>query len=293
MSRAFVLVSVLSFACTLGDADGLHQPTLAEVSPEGDAALDLVDRTSALAAAADNTPGASPELAAAPDAFFFQIDGEAAASELSAATELRSFPTYVNVVTAGVAVVAADVAAAVVVAPPAAAIAFASDGVLVEVTPWLWTATNTAVAPNGASATVVLAVAFVGTGWLAEMRVTSSDGVYTNALWFNGYLAADGSLGWWDLYDGDAVAGVVEWIVLPDGSAEAGIASLSGDNAGDVLAYLAGADGEAAVVYYDASLPFTSYVRVHADQSGEVALAGWNDDLPGCWDPTYADAPCE
>lgn len=279
-------------ACALPPADQTPGPTLAEVDPSADGAVDVVDRASALVGAVEGTAGTAPDLANAPGAFYFQIDGQDIASQVDAAAGQRMFPTYVNVVTASLAVAAADLATVAVVAPPAAAIAFAGDGLLVEVSPWLWTAANVAVGPNGQSATLVLNVAWVGAGWLAEMRVTSSDGLYNDTLWFNGFLAADGSLGWWDLYANGAVAGVVEWVAAPDGSYEAGIASLTGDNNGDVLAYFGTADAEYAVTYWDASASFTSYVLLHPDQSGEVALLDWNYNNPGCWDTAYADVAC-
>lgn len=291
MTRA--AVSLVLFACTpVPSPQGPHQPTLAEVSPAGDAALDLVDRPSALAGATENTIGAPPDLAGAPGAFFLEIDGAELKSELDAAAARRLFPTYFNVLAGSTAVAVADLATLSVVGPPALAIAFAREGQLVELTPWMWSATNTAVAPDGSTATTILTVAWVDTGWLAEMRLTSSDGFYNNTLWFNGYLAEDGSLGWWDLYANDAVAGVVEWVVLEDGSYEAAIASLSGDTAGDVLAYLAVAGGDSEVSYWDAGLGYLSYVILHPDNAGEVALIDWNGNQPACWDTTWADAAC-
>lgn len=293
MHRTLAILALTACLPVANEPAGPHQPTLAEVSTAADAALDLVDRDAVLATASEGAPGVAPDLANAPSAFFMQIDSEEMQAALESATGRRFIPTYENVFAAAAAVVVADLATVAVVGPPAAAIAFAGDGLLVEVTPSLWSATNIAVGPDGSSATLTLNVAYVGVGWLAEMRVTSSDGLYDNTLWFNGFLSADGALGWWDLYSGDVVAGVIEWIVLPDGSYEAAIGSLSGDTNGDVLAYVGAATGESAVAYDDASAGFLSYVLLRPDNSGETALLDFKGGARSCWDTAWADAACE
>ncbi len=277
-------------------ADAPVEPRLDRVDLSVDGSVEVVDRVAALDGAVERAPGSAPDLAEAPGAFFLQIDGAdvEATLEDSGQSDLRGVsPGYQAVVHALAAVAVADLATVAVVGPPAAAIAFAADGELTEHEPWLWSATNTATGPLGGEATVDLAVAWVGVGWLAEMRLTTSDGAFDDTLWFSGFLAVNGAAGWWDLYQNDDVVGVVEWTVTGPDQFQAGIAAVGpSPEAGDLLLYAGDGTGTRSVSYYDAGLDFLNYVLVFADDSGEVALHGVNGGAPMCWDTTFADAAC-
>ena len=294
-----ILSVLLAAGCDISE-EAVHQPTLSEVSAEGDAAVSLIDRAAVLADAVEDEAGEAPVLSGAAPGFYMEIDSADMADALDEAEVAHegSAPppppgaTYRNVLAAGTALVWADVATLAVVGPPSAAIAVAASGELTEVTPWLWSATNTVTGPQGESATVDLNVAWIGVGWLAEMRLSSSDGRYDDTLWFNGFLAVGGGVGWWDIYHEGEVAAVVEWIADGAGNGQAGIAALGGGVAGDALSYLHTAEGDFSVAYYDASEDFLNYAILYADNSGEVALINREDGAPGCWGADWADTDC-
>ena len=300
MTRAALIPALLLTACQL-DA-GVHQPTLADVSAEADAAVDLIDRSEVLAEAVENEAGEALDLAGTGAGFRLLVQADAiedlAAEGEAAATgdsgEDAPPPgagDYSHVMHAATAVLWAELAAATVVGPPAAAIAIAADGELTQIEPWLWNATNTVTGPEGQTATVDLYVAYIGVGWLAEMRLSTSDGAYDDTLWFNGFVSHYGALGWWDIYSGGAVVGVVEWAT--DGTdAQFGIAALAGEAAGDVLGF-AEVGGERGVAYYDASADFEHYVYVAPDDSGEVLLSTYNGGALACWDTELRNTSCD
>ncbi|MEM6927665.1 MAG: hypothetical protein AAF602_12100 [Myxococcota bacterium] len=267
--------------------DGNPAPSVEPVDPSIDAALDLVDRTAILADAVEGTAGPAPDLAAAPDAFFFDIDGSDVTEVVDDHDGLRAVaPTYDAVITATAAVVLADVAALAVVGPPAVAIAFAANGELTENTPWHWTATNVA-----GDATFTLDVAFVGVGWLAEMRV--GDGSSGDPIWFDGFLGLNAAVGWWNIRDQGDIVGVVEWTADGSGNGQAAIAAVGPNpEAGDILAFGSTASGERSVSLYDAGPDFLNRVVVYPDDSGEVTLLDTNGGLPLCWGPDLADVAC-
>ncbi len=303
-SSSVLIVALGSFTLACEPAgDSVHQPTLAEVSSTADDAVDLLERDSLLADAVEDSAGTAPVLAGAGSGFFFDIDGQAMKAGLEQSGETDDVEaddeapppadSFLNVVAAARGVLWADVATALVLAPPAAAIAFAANGELTEHQPWLWSATNTVTGPEGGSVTADLNVAWVGVGWLAEMRLTSSDGKYDDTLWFNGFLGVESAVGWWDIYADGQVVGVVEWIADGQGNYQAGIAPLAGDAAGDLLLWLGTAEDEHAVSYYDASADYLNYAWVMPDDTGEVALINYNGGEPACWDENWADTDCE
>lgn len=298
--RALLLLApTLALACS-GDLP--HTPTLDEIDPSADGALDVVDRDAALAGASEDEAGPVLDLSDPASGFRMDISGHHVAEELEAAGASDAEgdgdgapaepATYQAITTGLLAVGAADLAAALVVGPPAAAIAIALDGEISQVDERLWSATNSVTSAQGVTVTADFNVAWVGVGWLAEMRISSDDGTYDDTLWFNGFVSLEGALGWWDLYADGQVVGVVEWIADGEGNGQAGIAATAGAAAGDVLYYLA-LDGEDHVGYYDASEDFESYVHVDVDRSGEVVLLDRNDSLPLCWDAEYADVSCD
>ena len=303
MTHRPLLVALLpafafALACGTGEEDETPPPLLEEVSAEGDASLDLVDRSATLAAAADavDAPaGAAIDFAGVPEGFTLGINSSEEVGTLDDSVGGRS-ATYEAVVH-GVALAAlADAATALIVLPPAAAIDIVRRGAIVEVSKNVWVATNT-VSDGTNSVTGVFVVAWVGVGWLAEMRLTSSDGTWTGQPWFNGFLSVGNNVGWWDFYDpAGTLGGVVEWVADGAGNGEFAIAATSGEDAGDVLAYVF-VDDSALVSYHDESRAEDAWVYAAPDKSGEVRTPDWNGGLVACWDAEtaavpYADATC-
>ena len=296
--RNALRISVLGFtgawilAC--GSGDSVNIPTLDIVSDDADREIELVDRSVALDGALNwdvAEVGEGIDFAAAPEGFYLKIDAE----EVDAIGEDGDVPPpgdYDNFAAAWAAVVWADVITFTVVAPPAIAIAVASDGEITQLEPNVWYAENT-VPLNGVNVTTHFAVAWVGVGWLAEMRISSDDGTYDDTLWFNGFLAYGGGLGWWDFYDANGdLGGVVEWIADGQGNAQFGIAALTGDEAGSWLSY-AFLEGTALVEAHSGPDNEDAWVFVDADQSGEVRLPDYNGGEPACWDIDLINTPCE
>lgn len=282
----------LGLALGCSDADPLsYAPTLDGVSADADARLDLVDRDSALAGASDwesAAPGEALDPATGGQAFALEVDG----SEISSLeAEATGSGSYSHVTTGAVAVVAADLVALGVVGPPAVAIGIASEGEISQLADNVWYAENSA-SFGGQQVTAHWTVAWVGVGWLAEMRISDDSGRYDHTLWFNGFLAYGGGLGWWDLYrETGELAGVVEW--LGDGeNLEFGIAVASGDYAGDWMLYTDVEDTHRIDVWSE-SLQDSSWVEVLPDRSGEVRLPEYNGGEPGCWGPDLVDTPCD
>lgn len=292
MRRALTLAPVaLTLACGTG-ASQPGFPVLADLSPAADAELALVDRTAALQDAVDADEaeaGPAIDLAGVPDAFRMEVDS-------SAAEQLPDGRSWGNAHQAVGMVAVANLATAFVVGPPSAAIHIAAGGTVTEVAPNVWTATNS-VSDGTRTVAGTFTVAWVGVGWLAEMRLTSDDGVYADTLWFKGFLSEEGRLGWWDLYDGTGtLVGVVEWIADGQGNGQFGIAALSGDIAGDTLSYLA-SPGAWSVTYHDADRAEDAWVAVFADGSGELRSPDYNGGTLACWaaaeaEEPYADAAC-
>jgi len=271
-----------------------HTPTLAEVSAEADAAVDLVDRDAELDGAVEGQAGENPDLDDPHSGFRMDVDanGIEAVYMADGPWNTSTLETYANVVTALIALDAADAVTLAVLGPPAAAIAIVLAGDVQQINDHLWSATNHITGPTGHTIAGEFNVAWVGVGWLAEMRLSSNDGVYDDTLWFNGFISVAGAVGWWDIYlDGTDVAGVVEWVDHGDGHSEFGIAALMGDAAGDVLVYQLW-ESHGYVGYYDASEAFESHVQTETDFSGEVLLLGYNNEQPGCWDWSFADCVC-
>jgi hypothetical protein len=273
-----------------------HQPTLAEQDAASDATIDLVDRAAVLAEATENEAGEAPVLSGADASFFMEVDSTDMQGSLAASGSKGPPPpaaTFLNAQAAQSGVAWADQVVVTLVGPPAAAIAFAGSGTLTQHEPWLWSATNSVTGPDGASATANLNVAWVGVGWLAEMRLTTSDGSFDDTLWFNGFLHHTGGFGWWDFYSGDQVVAVLEWLGDEQGNWEAGIGSLAGETSGDILAYWGTAAGERGVNYWDNDPGFMAYALLNPDLSGETQLSNHNGGAVSCWDSSLADVACQ
>lgn len=289
---------VLALACggEPGSAD-FHTPLLSELSPDADAALDLVDRSAALADALDAAqapPGMPPDLDAAPDAIAMIVDSrgmDSTSGLTSGSYEAPPPGSQLNVGHAAAMVAIADANTAVIIGVPAAAAAIARNGVTAQIADNVWASTNS-VSDGTTTVTGRFVVAWVGVGWLAEMRLWSSDGRYDNTLWYNGFLSKDGGFGWWDLYDEwGTLAGVIEWLGDGQGNAELGLAATSGDAAGDVLLYLF-TDGTGFVGYHDESDAHDYYVFADVDRTGELLDPAWNGGAPACWDAAGYDVAC-
>jgi len=298
-ARSLALVALaLPPACAPVDPlDGVDVPLLADVSGEADAAVDLVSREDALAGALDwdlADPGDALDMAGAPAGFFLDFDGQAitdAAEDAGVPPPAAAAPTHEHILAAWAAVVWADLITLSVVGPPAYAIAVAADGTITELDTNVWYAENTVDIADVAY-TTHLTVAWVGVGWLAEMRLSSDDGALDHDLWFAGFLAYGGGLGWWDVYQDGALLGVVEWIADGAGDAEFGMAAVSGPEAGSALAYVF-LDDSALVSAHSGPTGEDAWVYMAADRSGEVRIPDWNGGEPGCWDVRLADAACE
>ena len=287
---------ILSLPLVLAACEGPpHTPTLDEVSATADSAVTLVDRSSVLDGAVEGEVGDEPDLTSPHSGFRMDVnaDGlEASMGASGARSTAGTAETYLNVTTGLLALATADAITVAVLAPPAAAIHIVLAGQIEQINDHLWSATNTIYGPSGSSITGEFNVAWVGVGWLAEMRLSSSDGLYDDTLWFNGFLSIEGAIGWWDIYeDGTDVVGVVEWVADGAGHGEFGIAALGGEAAGDVLYYLLWED-HGYVAYYDDSAAFEHHVEVTPDYSGEVLLLDYNGSEPACWDALLADGEC-
>ncbi len=298
-ARSFALAAlVLSPACSPVDPlEGVDVPLLTDVSTEADTAVDLVSRQDALAGAEDwdaAEAGSALDMAGAPAGFLLDFNGSAitnAAEDAGVPPPSVAAPAYEHVLAAWVAVIWADLITVSVMGPPAYAIGVAADGTVTLLDTNVWYAENT-VAIAGVHYTTHFTVAWVGVGWLAEMRLSTDDTTLDHDLWFNGFLAYGGGLGWWDVYQDDALLGVVEWIADGEGNAEFGMAAVSGSEAGSALAYVF-LDDTVLVSAHSGPTGDDAWVYMAADRSGEVRIPTWNDGEPGCWDATFADVACE
>ncbi len=253
----------------------------------GDAELDLVDRSLALqdALAADLAPvGPAFDAGAMPDGFYMAVSGEELAGTDAAPPPSWGYDNYL----AGVAgVLAADAVAIAAIAPPATAIAIAADGLVVPIAPNVWQATNT-IDVEGEAVTADFTVAWVGTGYLAEMRISNDS--MSGERWFAGYVSADGDLGWWDFYDQGQMVGVVEWIDTAD-AGQFGIAVTGGDAAGSLITYVDGYDLD-AIYAFDGKRGEDAWVVVAPNRAGEVRLPDFNGGVPACWDADLLNTEC-
>ena len=277
-------------------------PALEDLGTSDDA-LGQIDRSAALegATAPDlASAGAQFDFATAPQGFRLAVDSDGAETidddvdGGDTANEAPAGPsyTYNNVVHGAAMVLVADTATSYVVGVPAAAIAVTMDGESEEIAPNVWAATNTVVY-NGGSVTGLFVVAWVEVGWIAQLRLWTSDGRLNNTLWLDGFVSADRNLGWWDMYDeaGSAV-GALEWLGDSAGNGEFGIAAFQGDSAGDILGY-SFLDGDATVGFHDQSLGYDYWVNVHPDNSGALQDPQYASGAESCWDAEKMDAACE
>ena len=301
--KASSLLVILSLpACFLAHR-GVHQPRLDEVSSAGDAALDIVDRAAILADATEGSGGSPLDLSAMGPGFWLNMSSatlqgilRSSGSDESDGPSGPGVETYEHMNNALEALLTADRVVYSMVGMTASAMVSVSLSSFEEVEPYLWSAEASTTAPDLQTAEVRLNVAWVGVGWLAELRLTTSDGSYDDTLWCNGFVSEDGQTGWWDLYDDDSVTAATEWLV-EEGLLQIGVAPLTWGAAnglyvdGDILTYdLSQAGG--TVAYTDTDTDFVSYVTVNDDYSGEALIDDYNDEELACWDENLADAVC-
>lgn len=267
-----------------GTTPALEAPRVADLSlaPQ----THLVDREAALTGAVDfelAEEGEALDLTGANSGFRMDLNGSAITRHNEGLPRM-----YTNYTAGVVGVLASDLVTAAIVAPPAAGLALAADGVITPLAPNVWQAVNT-VPLGGQNVTARLTVAWVGIGWVSEMRY--SNDTVQDKLWFNGFLANGNGVGWWDLYDDAGThAGVVEWV--SDGTdGEFGIVALSGENAGDALIYTSLA-GHHRIDHHDASTGQDQWVDLQPDLSGSVRLTTYAGGAASCWDTTFLDTSC-
>lgn len=286
--RALLLTPVVVLALTACEPAGpapVEGPRLAELSTA--ARTPLIDRAALLDGARDfdqADAGDALDLGATGAGYRMELDGSAITEPADGLP--RSYSNYLAGVTA---VVAADLTTALVIGPPAVGIGVAASGDIAPIAPNVWRATNT-VDVLGQPVTAQLTVAWVGVGWISEMRYSNAD--VQDQLWFQGFVSHDGALGWWDLFDGASQhAGSIEWAT--DGTnGELGYGAVIGENAGDWVLY-ASIDGTNGVTAFDASRQEQAWVVVDPDLSGVVRLPDWNAGVEACWDTDLLDTPCE
>jgi hypothetical protein len=286
---------------------GAHRPTLDEVSAVGDAALDLVDRAAVLSDARDGAEGGPIDLAAQGSGFWLTIQtqalqsalraqpdeaGEAASAPLSPAA-----PTYAHAEAALEALLVGDQAIDAVLGTSADTLLAVASTELEEVDPGFWTGTARVDSPALGSAEARLHIGWVAVGWLAELRLSTDDGTWDDDLLANGFLAEDGGLGWWDVYEDDAIVAAMEWLLEDSGVFAAGIAPIAFDESagmsvdGDILTVEVAAR-TGTITYEDNPAGTLSYVHVYDDASGEGSIDGYLDGAVFCWDASLADAAC-
>jgi hypothetical protein len=230
------------------------------------------------------------------EGFRMEIDSSVVGAPNSATARMRSRQatsiSYANYLHALGMVVAADLTTVGVLAVPAAAIAAVTQGISTPVGTNAWMATNT-VSYNGQWVNGVLVVAWVEVGWIAQLSLTSSDGVLQNTPWLTGFVSKDYKLGWWDMKDQWGVSvGALEWTSDSSGNAQFGILSNQGDTSGDVLGY-AFVNGVSSVALYDSSADELSWVEVNPDESGSLRDPLYQWGAESCWNEQRLDAACE
>ena len=276
-------------ACEEAAPPAAVPPTLDDVSTER-SALQLVDRTALVAGAVDHhvaSAGQLVDLTSEGALMAFTADG--AVDTEGVPTERDGTFQYSNIWAGAAALGAAETVRHAVVNPPAVAIAFTANGEITQLEPNVWSATNTIDLPEG-PLTTTFTVAWVGVGWLAEMRYSSAGA--TDVLWFNGFLGNEGNVGWWDLYSPNGREGVVEWIADGQGNGQFGIAATAGAEAGTLLSYTFAEDVD-RIDFLSGPTGETAYVLGYSDGGGEVQLDDFNGGEPACWGADHMNVVCE
>lgn len=283
-------VVLLALGCTPTGTPGDAVPSLADVLA-GDDDVGLVDRAAALDGAQEHdvaAAGAALDFSAAPAEFYIDVDGSAVSDAGSGTTTVGS--EYDNFVAGVLTAAAADLVTVAVALPPALAIDLVAQGTVTQLQPNVWVAHNT-VDLGGTWVDGTFTVAWVGVGWLAEMRIASSDGQYQGDVWFNGFLSVDDDLGWWDFYDHGQLAGVVEWVSDGQDAGELGLAGTLGEQSGSAIVYTFAA-GAARIDFTDAAAGTSGWVAVNPDRSGEVSHPDHAGGARSCWGTDLRDAAC-
>lgn len=257
-------------------------PTLAEVPPEADDIVGVVDRARWLEGAVDAaeaTPGDPPDLAAAAPGFRLEVhddilgtlepedagDNAAHAASLVELLELRSDNFLGS--TRGTVAGLGDVA-------------------LTEVGVNTWGGPLDPEDPDGDR----LVTAWVGVGWL--LTVETRTGADATEARLRGFLYADGQLGWWDLVDGATLGAVAEWAGRDDGDGQLGATAVDGPSADTTLTWDLTDERE----WLGFRLPGSDeryWVVGTAIGDGEMRDPGWHEGATACWDTQGLDTPCD
>jgi hypothetical protein len=273
----------------VASAPGVDAPTLADLDV-GEGALGLVDRSAALAGAVEAeaaSAGGALSVRGAGAGFNLNFTGEGMVE--AGGGDRDAAPSYQNVWAGVAAVQFSEGVRHAVVDPPALAIAVAANGTITQVSYNVWLAENVVALPEGL-VTTHLTAAWVGNGWLAEMRLSGQG--FDHALWFNGFLSEDAAIGWWDLYElGGAKVGVVEWIADGDGNGTFGMAAVAGEHAGSAFQYSFTEDFD-RIDAWDGATGEHAWVQANPDDSGEVRLVDFNGGAASCWSTDLRDAAC-
>ena len=281
-----VVIAVFA-ACEVAETT-VAPPTLSDVSAER-SAVALVDRAALLEGALDYDQATSGTLLdMSSDGVRMAFTGEDTVDTDGVPTERDGDFAYSNIWAGASAVAFAETVRHAVVGPPQIAIAFAADGNIVQTEPNVWVATNTIELPEG-PLTATFAVAWVGVGWLGEMRYTNATA--SDVLWFNGFMGNEGHVGWWDLYGEGEAQAVVEWIGDGEGNGQFGMAAVAGDEAGSAISYWFTPEAD-RIDFIDGATGETAYVVGYPDGSGEVQLVDFNGGQAACWDSENLNTAC-
>lgn len=289
-----LLLAWMALGCTYDEETNPHLPGFADISSTADGYVDLVDRDAALEGAVEQTEGGEPiDIAGATDFFRVDIDAD---DLMSLADALDTTPSSYDNLNIGMEVLAnVDLELASRLGSHGTALSTMDNVTLKEWEDWLWSGEQAITNDVGDTVTARFNVHWVGTGWLMEMLQTSSDGIYDDTMWFNGYYAADGSLGWWDFRRAGGIYAVLEY-VGDVGGGEAKVYFATTDQAGDEFDYTWTAPKVGDVVFSDeqpppnAPLPWSASFA--ADRSGMATMPDYQEIITVCWDSKLQNAAC-
>lgn len=294
MRRSLIVPVVLSAVlAACGEEERALAPAIADVSSyDADRTVALLDRAEILRDAVefDAAPvGRGIDFAETPKEFALEFDAGEGVGGTDGGTVDTAAAGCSNYAAGVIAAWAANVITTSVVLPPAIGIGLVSQGTITQIDTNVWQAVRT-VPLGGQDVTGTFTVAWVGIGWLAEMRLTTADGAWTDDVWFNGFLGFEGGVGWWDLYDRGALVGVVEWLADGQGNAQIGLAAVAGEHAGSALGYVFAASGFARIDATDGATH--AWVQVNPDHSGEISHPQHAGGVRSCWAPDFTNSAC-
>lgn len=290
-----LVLALVALGCTYDDEEqNPHEPGFADISSTADGYVDLLDRDAALADAVEQTVGGAPiDISTTSDFFRIDIDSDDMQA-LDDALDTTS-AEYESISVGMAALAAIDLELAERLGPHGAALGTLDNVTLKQWEDWLWSGSQSVTNDVGDTVTAQFNVHWVGTGWLMELLMTSSDGIYDETTWFNGYYAADGSLGWWDFRRSGGILAVLEY-TGGVGDGEAVIYFATTDWAGDEFHYTWTGPAAGEVVYSDEQPPpsgaeITS-ASFEADESGTATMPDYGESVTVCWDSALQNVEC-